>query len=174
MNDNNNKWPDSDSDQNNSTNTYLRGAISVPQIKPGDEVEYTIYFLSNGDANAKNVKICDVVPDNMTFVNHSYKVNFGMALASNGTTLPTTPNKNLSNAVDSDEGSFYAPGTNPPVVNLCKKHDPSNLNNLISVNNSNNLSGAVLINLTDPIPRATSSGTPPNSYGFIRFRAKVK
>ncbi|PSB09164.1 hypothetical protein C7B62_14215 [Pleurocapsa sp. CCALA 161] len=169
-NDNNSKWPDSDSNPNNNTNDYLRGAISVPQIKPGDEVEYTIYFLSNGDVAAKNVTICDVVPDNMTFVANSYAANFGMALL-NGTALSTTTTKNLSNAIGDDEGDFYPLGTNPAVANLCKKHDTTN--NLIPLTSSNNLSGAVLIQLNS-LPNATGSGTPPNSYGFIRFRAKVK
>jgi uncharacterized repeat protein (TIGR01451 family) len=170
-NDNNTKWPDSDSttNNNNSINTYLRGAISVPQIKPGDEVEYTIYFLSNGDADAKNVKICDVVPDNMTFNKHSYGTEVGIRLASDTTNSPT----NLSNLIDNDEGSFYAPGTNPPVVSLCKKHNPTNPNSLITVNGGNNLSGAIFIELNE-VPQATGSGIPTDSYGFIRFRAKVK
>jgi uncharacterized repeat protein (TIGR01451 family) len=174
-------WPDSDgnpSNNNNNINTYLRGATSVDKIKPGDEVEYTIYFLSNGDAEAKNIKICDVVPDNMTFVANSYRTNFGMALALNATALPPTT-KNLSNAIgDNDEGDYYPPNTNPStnpsVVNPCKKRDPNNPNTLILVDGSNNLSGAVLIKLNTPLPKATGSGTPPNSYGFIRFRAKVK
>jgi uncharacterized repeat protein (TIGR01451 family) len=172
-NDNNLKWPDSDSNPGNNINNYLRGAISVPQIKPGDEVEYTIYFLSNGDADAKNIQICDVVPDNMTFNKNSYGTEVGMSLALNSTTLPIIPNKNLSNLIDTDEGSFYAPGTNP-LINLCKKHNPNNPNNLIPVDSSNNLSGAVLINLSTPLPPATATGTPPDSYGFVRFRAKVK
>jgi uncharacterized repeat protein (TIGR01451 family) len=155
-------------------NTYLRGKINVTDVKPGDEVEYTIYFLSNGSTEAKNVKICDVIPDNMTFVANSYAPNFGMGLALNATALPTDPNKNLSNAISDDEGDYYPPNTNPAISNLCKKHDPNNPNNLIPLNSSNNLSGAMLINLSNPLPAATSLGTPTNSYGFIRFRAKVK
>jgi uncharacterized repeat protein (TIGR01451 family) len=173
-NDANPQWPDSDGIPNNSINDHLRGEFNVPQIKPGDEVEYTIYFLSNGDVAAKNVQICDVVPDNMTFVANSYATNFGMALALNATALPTSTNKNLSNAPGDDQGDFYPPNTNPAISNLCKKHYPSNSNNLILLDSSNNLSGAVLINLSTPIPPATGSGTPTNSYGFIRFRAKVK
>jgi uncharacterized repeat protein (TIGR01451 family) len=169
--DNEANWP-ADKD------TYLPGQIKVTGVKPGDEVEYTIYFLSNGSAQAKNVKICDVVPDNMTFVSHSYEQNFGMALAFNGTALPTTPNKNLSNAIGDgdDQGDFYPPNINPNpfLTSLCKKTDPNNPNNLIPFNSSNNLSGAVLIQLNTPIPNATGSGTPPDSYGFVRFRAKVK
>jgi uncharacterized repeat protein (TIGR01451 family) len=167
-------WPDSDSNPGNNINTYLRGAINVPGVKPGDEVEYTIYFLSDGDVAAKNIQICDVVPDNMTFNKNSYGTEVGIGLALNATTLPTIPNTNLSNLIDTDQGSFYAPGTNPPVVDLCKKHDPNPPNNLIPVDSSNNLSGAVLIQLNTPLPPATAPGTPPNSYGFVRFRAKVK
>jgi hypothetical protein len=80
----------------------------------------------------------------------------------------------LSNAISDDQGDYYPPNTNPTISSLCKKHDPNNPNNLIPLNSSNNLSGAVLINLSNPLPAATSSGVPSNSYGFIRFRAKVK
>ena len=110
----------------------------------------------------------------MTFNKNSYGTEVGMSLALNATTLPTIPNTNLSNLIDTDEGSFYAPGTNPPIVDLCKKHDPNPPNTLIPINSSNNLSGVVLINLSNPLPAATSPGVPTNSYGFIRFRAKVK
>ncbi|MGL5831888.1 MAG: GEVED domain-containing protein, partial [Waterburya sp.] len=168
--DTNPNWP--------NINNYLQGEISVPQVKPGDEVEYTIYFLSNGDIAAKDVKICDAIPDNMTFNKHSYGTEVGISLALDPTNLPNNTNKDLSNLIGDDEGSFYAPGTNPP-LNLCKKHDPNDTDNLvphnlISVDGSNNLSGTVLIHLINPLPPATASGTPPNSYGFVRFRAKVK
>jgi uncharacterized repeat protein (TIGR01451 family) len=177
-NDNEPNWPDSDSNPNNNINNFLRGAISVSQIKPGDEIEYTIYFLSNGDVDAKNVQICDVVPDNMTFNKNSYGTEVGIGLALNETTLPTSINTYLSNFINDEpinkpEGNFYPPGTSP-LINLCKKHDLNNPNALIPVDSSNNLSGAVLINLSTPIPPATGSGTPSDSYGFVRFKAKIK
>jgi uncharacterized repeat protein (TIGR01451 family) len=162
--DNNPKW----------NNNYLLGQTNVTGVKPGDEVEYTIYFLSSGDRRVENVKLCDVIPNNMTLVENNFAPNFGMTLVFNGTALPTTPNKNLSNAIGDDEGDFYPPGTNPPVTNLCKKTDPNNPNNLIPVDGSNNLSGALLIQLNTAMPPATAPGTPANSYGLVRFRAKVK
>ncbi|MBW4534604.1 MAG: VWA domain-containing protein [Pleurocapsa minor HA4230-MV1] len=181
LNDNNSNWPDSNSDP--SINKYLRGAINVPDVKPGDEVEYTIYFLSNGDADAKNVNICDVVPDNMTFNKNSYGTEVGIGLGLNTTNPADSINIYLSNfiknPINNHQGNFYPPGTNPP-LNLCKKHDPNDTDNLIPhtlipVNDSsNNLSGVVLIKLNTPLPPATAPGTPANSYGFIRFRAKVK
>ncbi|MGL5793374.1 MAG: hypothetical protein ACRC06_03035, partial [Waterburya sp.] len=88
--------------------------------------------------------------------------------------LPNDTNEYLSNLIGDDEGDFYAPGTNPPVLDLCKKHDPNPPNTLIPLNSSNNLSGAVLINLSTPLPKALSPGSPANSYGFVRFRAKVE
>jgi uncharacterized repeat protein (TIGR01451 family) len=175
--DNHPNWPtpiNTNSSLGDNISTFLQGAIDGGKVKPEDEIEYTIYYLNAGDGDAKNVKICDVVLDNMTFVSHSYAEGFGMNMALHGTTLPTINNKNLSNTIGDDEGDFYPPSTNPAVVNLCKKHDANNPNNLIPLNSSNNLSGAVLINLNTPIPNATGSGTPPNSYGFVRFRAKVK
>lgn len=36
-----------------------------------------------------------------------------------------------------------------------------------------NTNGAVVVNLGD-LPNATAPGTPPDSYGFIRFRGRVK
>ena len=171
--DNDPNWPDVD-------DTYLRGAINVADIQPGDEVEYTIYFLSNGEEDATNIKICDVVPDNMTFVTNSYGSEAGMGLALDETNLPTEPNRNLSNAADTDEGTFYAPGTAPPTVtfgdppterNLCSKVTTENTT--VEVNATNNNNGAIVVEI-DSLPEATDPGTPANSYGFVRFRAEIQ
>ena len=171
--DNDPNWPDGD-------DTYLRGATTVADIEPGDEVEYTIYFLSSGNEPATNIKICDVVPDNMTFVTNSYGSEAGMGLALDETNLPTEPNRNLSNAADTDEGTFYAPGTAPPTVtfgdppterNLCSKVTTNNTT--VEVNATNNNNGAIVVEI-DSLPEATDPGTPANSYGFIRFRAEVQ
>ncbi|MEN9519464.1 MAG: hypothetical protein RLZZ381_2052, partial [Cyanobacteriota bacterium] len=174
--DNHPNWPipiNSNPGLGDNISSFLQGAIDSGKVKPHDEIEYTIYYLNAGEGNAKNVRICDVVPDDMTFVANSYGSNFGITLASDGATLATTSGENLSNAIGDDEGDFYPPNTDPSVLSLCKKHESNNSNTLISVNSNNNLSGAVSINL-NAVPPATGSGTPTNSYGFIRFRAKVK
>ena len=70
------------------SNNYLLGAITgnqIPTPNPGlpgpkDEVEYTIYFLSDGAMTAQSVSICDFVPANQTYVSGSMTLNF------NGTT----------------------------------------------------------------------------------------
>ena len=168
------------------TDIYLPGATQVTQVKPGDEVEYTIYFLSDGDIDASKVQICDVVPDNMTFVKDLYGVEQGIGLELTTANPPSTdpPTIQLSNIIgdevagtnssnSSAQGAFYPPGTNPPA--LCRQPDPNDPNptpNLINVDRRSNVSGAVWLQLQEPLP-STSSDTSDNSYGFIRFRARV-
>ena len=166
--------PDNDPNWPTDDNIYLRGATTVADVQPGDEVEYTIYFLSNGDEDATNVKICDVIPDNMSFVSNSYDGNSGIALL-NSSASSATPT-NLSNAEDTDEGRFYAPGAalptaGDPPTNLCQKVDSTG--NIISVGAAENINGAIVVEI-ESLPEVTSPGTPENSYGFIRFRAKIK
>jgi uncharacterized repeat protein (TIGR01451 family) len=158
-------WP-------NSKNVYLRGQISVADVKPGDEVEYTIYFLSHGNQEAKNVTVCDFIPNSMTFVPSIYGNQFGIGLGTSNTAPPAAPNLQLSNVIDPDQGKFIPANIAPP--SYCQKPDPNNPNNLIPANSSDNVSGAVLIELNNSIPTSIDPGTPPDSYGFVRFRAKVK
>ena len=153
-------------------NTYLRGAVNVPNIQPGDEVEYTIYFLSDGASAVSKVSLCDVIPDNMTFVENSYGAGIGIGLALDNTTLPTSPNSFLTNVNDSDRAEFYLPNSTPPT--FCKKVDTTT-NTFVPVTNTNNTNGAVVLDLeTYSLPPATPSGTPSDSYGFLRFRAKIQ
>ncbi len=158
LDDNATRWPQ-------PLATYLRGVFHL-LVKPGDEVEYTIYFLSDGGRNSTNVQICDLIPANTTFVanafNNQVSANsndYGIALGLSNTSLPTEPTTYLTNAADADRGRFYTAGTTPP----------------LSCSGSNN-NGAIVVNVaTSPatLPRAIAPGNPPNSYGFIRFRVRV-
>ncbi|MEB3218102.1 MAG: SdrD B-like domain-containing protein [Nostocales cyanobacterium 94392] len=61
-------------------------------VQSGDIVEYTIYFLSEGAESLQNVKFCDLIPNNTTFVDGSIVVNGGGDGADNGTFLsPLAP-----------------------------------------------------------------------------------
>ncbi len=143
--DNNVNWP-TPLDTNSNISEFLKGDISRNNIKPGDELEYTVYFLSSGDKPITNAKICDMIPANTTYVPGS------MQLFLNGTTT------NLTDAAG-DAGEFFAPGNTPTVA--CP---------------TDNGKGAVVIDVvTSPtqLPNATAPGTPSDSYGYIRFRAKV-
>ena len=178
IDDNDPNWPTDD-------DTYLRGAINGVSVKPGDQLEYTIYFLSAGNTNVSNVVICDLVPPLTTFVNNAYDVvgggsSLGMAFGSSTTVLPITPTSYLTYLADSDKGRFYPAGSTPntiaPLVTVCNKP-----NTAIPMAISDNTDGLVVVDViktSDPLPNflplATGAGTPTNSYGFVRFQVQVK
>jgi trimeric autotransporter adhesin len=140
---------------------YLRGGIDGGQVQSRDRVEYTIYFLSNGDEKAVNVKICDLIPDKTELISNAFNPNSGIALAfdpinSPPAQPPTTPTKYLTNNSGDDEGEYVLANTTPSAQ--C---------------NGSNTNGAVVVSL-NVVPNANSPGVPLNSYGFVRFRVRVK
>ena len=141
--------------------TYLRGTRSASGIKPGDELEYTIYFLDTQGA-ATNVTLGDVLPTGTTFETNAFTATSGIGLALSNSSLLTAPNTDLTNAADGDAGTFYAPGaTVPPSANP---------------DGTTNTSGTVVVTIAPSpatLPAATGSGTPTGSYGFIRFKVHV-
>ncbi|MBW4527024.1 MAG: DUF11 domain-containing protein [Phormidium tanganyikae FI6-MK23] len=159
-----------DDSSHNWTPNYLTGRTgkgvtagdTVP-VKPGDSLEYTIYFLSDGAAPAQNVRLCDLVPTNTTFLPSVFNSNTpkdsGTSVGDFGIRLTIGSSTSyLSNANDTpDRGQFFASGTSAPC----------GINGALVVAPN----GAITVNLNN-IPNATTKGTP-NSFGFIRFRAKV-
>ena len=117
----------------------------------------------------------------MTFVPYSYNgltptdgglsgVDSGIALALSTTVLPTTPTAYLTNTADSDRGQFYTPGTQAPAA------ANSGSGFTVPLPAASNFTGVVAVSVvTSPttLPFATAPGVPINSYGFIRFQAKV-
>ncbi len=149
----------------------LVGATEGGLVKPGDELEYTVYFLSSGTGPITNVSICDLIPTHTRFVANTFNgqtpldsgglsgTDVGIALASSSETIPTAPTVYLTNTQDGDRGLFYPAGTDLPAA--CT---------------GANTNGAVVVNVVsspDTLPPATAPGTPPNAYGFVRFRAQV-
>jgi len=154
-------WPDD----------ALVGAIEGGIVQPGDDLEYTVYFLSSGTGPITNVSVCDLIPAHTRFVANAFNgqtpldsgalsgTDIGIALAFSSETVPTAPTVYLTNAQDGDRGQFYPAGATLP--SSCREA---------------NTNGAVVVNVVsspDTLPAATAPGTPPNAYGFIRFRAQV-
>jgi uncharacterized repeat protein (TIGR01451 family) len=140
--------------------TYLQGVINGGNVKPGDLIEYTVYFLSDGGTPAQNVTLCDLVPFNSTFSSTTFNTNSGIAMALSSSNLPTAPTNYFTNIADTDGGQLYTAGTTLPAA--CASNTNPN--------------GAVVVKVvtgTTTVPNATASGTPSNSYGFIRFVAKI-
>ncbi|RUR78747.1 beta strand repeat-containing protein [Chlorogloeopsis fritschii PCC 9212] len=166
--DNDSKWPAPNT-------TYLRGKIDGGFVKPGDVLEYTVYFLSKGGGDSKNVTICDLVPANTTFQSQGFNsdtgitidtgatgTDLGIALGWSSSSLPTTPTQRMSSDhTDGDRGQFF----------------PANTGTGGATCSATNTNGAVVVKVVSSgnvIPKATGAGTPVDSYGFIRFRAQVK
>lgn len=114
-------------------------------LQTGDEVEYTVYYLSDGTQPVTDVKICDPIPENTTFIPDSFQLGQGILLNQQAT------NTSLTNASDTDRGTFFARLT--PVTSPCP--------------NTNNSNGSVLVDV------GTLATSTPNNVGFIRFRVKI-
>jgi len=155
---------------------YLRGAIgnrgTAPNntpvnVQPGQDVEYTVYFLSSGGSPVRDVKFCDLIPAKMTYVPGSMQLGYNTVTLADPTGAGTT----LTDAADGDKGTFYEGGTAAPSICTISNANGGNDNN-----SSTNDTGAVFVQIVDAattMPYATGAGTPAGSYGFVRFRAKV-
>jgi uncharacterized repeat protein (TIGR01451 family) len=125
--------------------------VGLPQIddqsplQSGDEVEYTVYFISDGGRNARNVSICDPIPQGTTFIRNSFGTGQGISLNLNRAEIP------LTNASDPDQGTFFSPLA--PVTAPCP--------------NTNNPNGSVFLQLRN------IQNDAPNNAGFVRFRVKI-
>jgi hypothetical protein len=158
-----------DTDDNNANwpSNYLQGLLNGGTVRPNDQIEYTIYFLSAGDATAPKVLMCDRVPNNVTFLPTAFnsfatKNNAGLQNADRGIIWQYNGNtESLTNTKDGDVAQYFPPGEDPTIFYPNVDCGGANIN------------GAVVVNLGD-LPNATVSGTPTNSYGFIRFRGRVK
>lgn len=114
-------------------------------LQSGDEVEYTVYFLSDGSQPVTNAKVCDPIPDGTTFIPDGYQPGQGILLNQQATET------SLTNAQDADKGTFFSRLT--PVTSPCP--------------NTNNSNGSVLVQLGD-VP-----STSPNNVGYTRFRVRI-
>lgn len=153
------KWPSG----------YLKGAVDAGKVQPGDTIEYTIYYLNDGNADAKNLRICDPIRGNQTYLADSIQMLPGG--------VPDLPANRLqlTDLVDLtvDRANSYAAG----IANL-----PTGCNvNASTVLGTDN--GGVAIQITGSgstnqpdllaIPGAKSAGLPTGSYGWFRFTTKV-
>lgn len=114
-------------------------------LQSGDEVEYTIYFISDGASPATDIKVCDAIPTGTTFISDSFGSGSGILVNQAGTDTPQT------NASDADKGTFFSP-LNPVTV---------------PCSDTNNPNGSVFLQLGN-VPN-----TSPNNVGFVRFRVRI-
>ncbi|MEL6260621.1 MAG: GEVED domain-containing protein [Cyanobacteria bacterium J06626_6] len=143
---------DTDDDSANWPAGFLQGSFENSTAEPTEEVEYTIYFLSDGNAPINNIQICDFVPDNTTYVPGSLVMNF-----KNG-------DQTLTDAADTDAGESFAVGATPGAP--CPV--------------SGNTDGGIFVRILDTanptdttVNNATGPGTPTDSFGYVRFTVEI-
>ncbi len=159
-NDRNCNWPLTTNVDGACTNNYILGKIDAGLVKPGDEIEYTIYYLNAGANKAKQARICDRLNNNLTFQTQfdstiPTTIDKGIALAQNSTSISSY----LTNTgTDSDKGELTTENLVDTSCNLSANTTP----NPTSVLPAN----VVVVDVTTPL---LSGG-----YGYIRFKTTVK
>ena len=152
-------------DENNWPASYLVGAINGGFVKPGDEIERTVYFLNAGSSDAASVRICDWIRPYESFLTGVYGGN-DIELVVDGTTYQLTA---VSDAADRAELSTVSSLPAGPTCNL-----PAAATNAIDE--------VLVLDITgttgDPtgfatLPGTTGKGTPSTAYGYFRFTTKV-
>lgn len=154
----------SSDDAANWPNNYLVGALNAGAVKPGDDIEYTIYFFNAGGQAAPDVKICDRLFPGQTLVANAYGPGSDVQLR-----LGTSAPLGLTAANDSSDRTQLI-AANATVPTTCNLKDPNNNGTLqIDVTGVNGTGNPALTQL----PRSTGQGTPNNAYGFFRFKARI-
>jgi uncharacterized repeat protein (TIGR01451 family) len=151
------KWP----------SNYLKGAVNGGHIFPGDSIEYTIYYLNDGGADTKKLKICDPIRGRQTYVPQSMKLLLGNS---------STP-VNLTDEIDIDlkidRANTYAAGNPPSDCNIINSTIPPTTRDNGGVVIQVTGTGATMQPDLSVIVGATGFGAPTNSYGWFRFTTKV-
>jgi parallel beta-helix repeat protein len=146
--------------------TYpIVGAIDGGKVISGDEIEYTIYYINSGGNQARDFRICDRLNTNLVF-----KPQFATTTTSTqGIVFKSEPSgniENLTNNTGDDRGYFLDPNTATTTATL-----PTNCN---LTNLSSNPSGVVVVDVVTGTSNYLPGSSLAGSYGYVKFKAKVK
>jgi uncharacterized repeat protein (TIGR01451 family) len=147
------KWPVS----------YIKGAINGGQIRPGDTIEYTVYYLNDSGADTKDLNICDPIRGKQTYVTGSIK----MLPGGSTNAISLTDDVDLS----TDRASYYLAGATPTNCNANNSTISGRDNGGIAIQITG--TGSSIQPDLPVIPAATNSGTPASSYGSFKFTTKI-
>jgi uncharacterized repeat protein (TIGR01451 family) len=157
-NDINPNWP----------SNYVVGAYNAGKIKTGDEIEYTIYYLNTSGADTKSLRICDPIRGKQDYVSNSMSIQPG------GSTTPLT----LTDTLDSpgtDRAQSYTTATAPTNCNATSS-TATGISDGSIAGVSVTIDGTGASGQPDltAIPSGAVGGNPNTSYGWFRFRTKVR
>lgn len=145
---------------------FLVGSYNAGLIKPGDVIEYTVYFLNAQGSDASAVKLCDRIVGSQQFLANAYPggKDIEYKLGTNVVQYLTQASLSSVDRAELNVSTGAIAGCSAP-----------------SITGTNN--GTVVIDVTGSgssgqqdlvaLPGATAPGTPTNSYGYFRFKTKV-
>jgi hypothetical protein len=135
-----------------SISAEVIGAIDGGQAKPGDIVEYTIYYRNAGENRISAAKVCDRLNINLV-----YQDNFDESHVGSGIVLKLGSNtaQYLTGATGDDQGEFAT--TQPADCNLASSTINTTSDKVVVVQAAN-----------------STTAIPGLSTGYIKFKAKVR
>jgi hypothetical protein len=150
------------------TGSYLLGALSngAVKVKPGDEVEYTIYYLNSGGSPIAKARVCDRLNKNLVFqpqFSTTTTIDHGIEFTKDiVTSYPT------NTAADNDPGFYSTSSTLPINCNLTG-------NTTFDVNNiSDNIVVVDVARIADSILGIVSDPLTGGQRGYVKFKVKVQ
>ena len=137
-----------------SVATTVLGEIDGGQAKPGDIIEYTVYYRNAGENRISAAKVCDRLNTNLV-----YQTNFDAIVAHAGSGIVLKQGSGteqfLTSASDTDQGEFVT--AQPTGCNLAGSTINTTSNNVVVVQAAN-----------------STTTIPGLSTGYIKFKAKVQ
>jgi hypothetical protein len=150
------------------TGSYLLGALNngAVKVKPGDEVEYTIYYLNSGDSPISKARVCDRLNKNLAFQTQfstTTAINQGIEFTKDiSTSYPT------NTATDNDAGFYSTSSILPINCNLTA-------NTTFDVNNiSDNIVVVDVARIANPLLGIISDPLTNGQRGYVKFKVKVQ
>jgi uncharacterized repeat protein (TIGR01451 family)/fimbrial isopeptide formation D2 family protein len=167
INDQNCYWPDATFDSGSTSqcsNPYTLGAVNAGLVKPGDIIEYTIYFVNSGGTDAKNVKICDLLRPNQTYVADSLELKLGE--------YPITPLTD-ANVASIDRGQFIKSTDTDKASRTLKCNILTGTDRGIVAIDITGSTGSPTLSQMPTASTPIASGEKAAYYGWFRFKTKV-
>jgi hypothetical protein len=134
--------------------TTVLGETNGGQAKPGDIIEYAVYYRNAGENRISSAKVCDRLNTNLV-----YQTNFDAIVAHAGSGIVLKQGSGteqfLTSASDTDQGEFAT--TQPTDCNLAGSAINATSNNVVVVQAAN-----------------STTAIPGLSTGYIKFKAKVQ
>jgi hypothetical protein len=173
-NDNNANWPNP---KTSGISTFLQGVTNAGLVKPGDTIEYTVYFLNADAGDSSGLRICDRITNAQSLLTDAYgTVGSGKDIQLHKgdgtfTTWTSTATSDLTSATDAgDRARLVTTAGAPANCNLDMATGGATDTGTLIVD----VVGPVTTNQPDwsSLSGSTGAGTA-NSYGYIRFTTKV-